>query len=60
MKKPEEWTDYRYPSDPDAAERFAFEYWAANRHPIEAAAVASIVARRVAEIARDGLKKQRK
>lgn len=60
MKKPEVWQDQQYPSDPDEAERVAFHYWALNEHPAEAAAEAAIVARRVAEIAKFGLRKQRR
>lgn len=49
-----------YPADPAAAEAEAFGYWKANKRPFQAAAFAALVARRIAETARDGLKGQRK
>ena len=48
-----------YPADPLPAEAEAFGHWQAQDRPFEASALAALVARRVAEIARDGLKGQR-
>lgn len=60
MRPPEHWVDSTYPDDPDEAAAEAMNYWLANQRPWEAAAFAALVARRVAEIARFGLKHQRR
>jgi hypothetical protein len=53
--------DQTYPTDPDEAAALAFEYWAYwGRFTREQCAFASLVARRIAEIACDGLKGKRK
>ena len=52
--------DDDYPSDPDKAAAFAFDWWSKAGAPVTHAASASLAAIRVAEIARHGLKHSRK
>jgi hypothetical protein len=47
--------DVPYPAEPQAAESAAAEYWLQHK-PWQMAACAANAARRVAEIARDGVK----
>lgn len=52
--------DYSYPTEPDKAAAFAFNFWSVAGAPMQHAAEAAIAAMRLAEIAQYGLRHDRK